>query len=136
MGENAPLDLGLKVLPTGLGFKVGKNTPFYTTDDTSLFSVVRDINTSAARLNNDLRKISNRAFQWKMSFNHDPSKQDPEVIFSQTPKNKSLLLLLLLLLLFIYLFKVDKLEKILQNYYIKIAIPTCGMLIKVNYLSQ
>ena len=37
--------------------------------------------------------------------------------------------------LFIYLFKVDKLVKILQNYYIKIAISTCGMLIKVNYLS-
>ena len=31
--------------------------------DTSLFSVVRDINTSAAHLNNDLRKISNWAFQ-------------------------------------------------------------------------
>ena len=29
------------------------------TDDASLFSVVRDINTSAAHLNNDLRKISN-----------------------------------------------------------------------------
>ena len=36
-------------------------------DDTSLFSVVRDINTSAAHLNNDLKKISNLAFQWKMS---------------------------------------------------------------------
>ena len=52
-------------------------------DDTSLFSVVRDINTSAAHLNNDLRKISNWAFQWKMSFNPDPSKQDQEVIFSR-----------------------------------------------------
>ena len=26
------LDLGLEILPTGLGFKVGQNTPFYTTD--------------------------------------------------------------------------------------------------------
>ena len=52
-------------------------------DDTSLFSVVRDINTSAAHLDNDLRKISNWAFQWKMSFNPDPSKQDREVIFSR-----------------------------------------------------
>ena len=52
-------------------------------DDTSLFSVVRDINTSAAHLNNDLRKISNWAFQWKMSFNPDPSKQAQEVIFSR-----------------------------------------------------
>ena len=38
-------------------------------------------------------------------------------------------------IIIIYLFKVDKLAKILQNYYIKIAIPTCDMLIKVNYLS-
>ena len=52
-------------------------------DDTSLFSVVRDINTSAAHLNNDLRKISNWAFHWKMSFNPDPSKQAQEVIFSR-----------------------------------------------------
>ena len=51
--------------------------------DTSLFSVVRDINTSAAHLNNDLKKISNLAFQWKMSFNPDPSKQAQEVIFSR-----------------------------------------------------
>ena len=52
-------------------------------DDTSLFSLVRDINTSAALLNNDLRKISIWAFQWKMSFNLDPSKQAQEVIFSR-----------------------------------------------------
>ena len=51
-------------------------------DDASLFSEVRDINTSAAHLNNDLRRISNWAFQWKMSFNPDPSKQAQEVIFS------------------------------------------------------
>ena len=52
-------------------------------DDTSLFSVVRDFNTSAAHLNNDLRKISNWAFQWGISFNPDPSKQAQEVIFSR-----------------------------------------------------
>ena len=51
-------------------------------DDASLFSEVRDINTSAAHLNNDLRRISNWAFQWKMSFNPDTSKQAQEVIFS------------------------------------------------------
>ena len=51
--------------------------------DTSLFSVVRDINTSAAHLNNDLRKISNGPFQWKMRFNPDPSKQVQEVNFSR-----------------------------------------------------
>ena len=52
-------------------------------DNTSLFSVVRDIKTSATHLNNDLRKISNWAFQLKMSFNPDPSKQAQEVIFSR-----------------------------------------------------
>ena len=43
--------------------------------DTSLFSVTHDIITSANELNNDLKKISDWAFQWKMSFNPDPSKQ-------------------------------------------------------------
>ena len=52
-------------------------------DDTSLFSVVRDINTSAVHLNNDLKKISNWAFQWKKSFNPDPSKQAQGIIFSR-----------------------------------------------------
>ena len=52
-------------------------------DDTSLFSVVRDINTSADHLNKDLRKINNWAFQWKISFNPDPSTQAQEVIFSR-----------------------------------------------------
>ena len=51
-------------------------------DETSLFSVVRDINTSATHLNNDLRKISNWAFQSKMGFNSDHRKQAQEVIFS------------------------------------------------------
>ena len=42
--------------------------------NTSLFSIERDVNTSATHLNNDLRKISNWSFQQKMSFNPDPSK--------------------------------------------------------------
>ena len=49
-------------------------------DDTSLFSIVQNVSTSASHLNNDLSKISNWAFQWKMSFNPDPSKQAQEVI--------------------------------------------------------
>ena len=55
-------------------------------DDTSLFNVAHDINTSANELNNDLKKVSNWAFQWKMSFNPDPSKQAQEVIFSRKLK--------------------------------------------------
>ena len=43
-------------------------------DDTSLFSVAHDVNVSARELNDDLRKISNLAFQWNMSFNPDVNK--------------------------------------------------------------
>ena len=55
-------------------------------DDASLFKVAHDINTSANELNSDLKKVSNWAFQWKMSFNPDPSKQAQEVIFSRKLK--------------------------------------------------
>ena len=56
-------------------------------DDTSLFSVVHNANTTAKELNNDLVKISNWAYQWKMSFNPDPSKQAQKVIFSRNLNN-------------------------------------------------
>ena len=52
-------------------------------DDTSLFSVVHDINTSASDLNEDFEKIGNWAFKWKMNFNPDPNKQAQEIIFSR-----------------------------------------------------
>ena len=52
-------------------------------DDTSLFSIVHNMNTSTTNLNNDLNKIKNWAIQWKMNFNPDPSKQAQEVIFSR-----------------------------------------------------
>ena len=58
-------------------------------DDTSLFSVVRDMTSSANILNNDLSKINNWAYQWKISFNPDPSKQAQEVIFSRKIKKPS-----------------------------------------------
>ena len=50
-------------------------------DDVSIFSMVQNVNISANNLNSVLRKISNWAFQWKISFNPDPSKQAQEVIF-------------------------------------------------------
>ena len=53
---------------------------------TSLFNVAHDINTSANKLNRYLKKASNRAFQWKMSFNPDPSKHGQEIIFSRKLK--------------------------------------------------
>ena len=52
-------------------------------DDTSLFSIVENRANSAINLNEDLNKISNWAYQWKMSFNPDPLKQAQEVIFSK-----------------------------------------------------
>ena len=58
-------------------------------DDTSLFSVVHDIRTSASDINSDLTLISNWAFQWKMSFNPDPSKQSQEIIFSRKKMKSS-----------------------------------------------
>ena len=55
-------------------------------DDTSLFSVVHDTQTSENDLNKDLEIINNWAFQWKMNFNPDPAKQAHEVIFSRKAK--------------------------------------------------
>ena len=52
-------------------------------DDTSIFSIVNDIDVSEHELNSDLRKISMWVYQWKMSFNPDVSNQAQEVIFSK-----------------------------------------------------
>ena len=56
-------------------------------DDTSLCSVVHDVNTSTNNLSNDLSKINDWATQWKMSFNPNQSKQTQEVIFSRKRQN-------------------------------------------------
>ena len=53
------------------------------TRDTSLFSVVKDTNLSQTELNEELAKVNNWAYQWKMSFNPDPSEQAQEVSFSR-----------------------------------------------------
>ena len=52
-------------------------------DDTSLFSVVYDSAASTAFLKDDLLKICRWAYQWKMIFNSDASKQAQEIIFSR-----------------------------------------------------
>ena len=52
-------------------------------DDTFIFSIVNDIDVSEHELNSDLKKIFMWAYQWKMSFNPDVSKQAQEVIFSK-----------------------------------------------------
>ena len=72
----------INILPLGLT----TNIKLFA-DDTSLFSVVNNASVSVSRLNNDLVKIRNWAFNWKMSFNPDSTKQAREIIFSK--KNNS-----------------------------------------------
>ena len=50
-------------------------------DDTSLFTIVYDEIIAAEQLNNYLKIISEWAYQWKMQFNPDKSKQVVQVIF-------------------------------------------------------
>ena len=52
----------------------------------SPFSVVNNVHTSAVTLSQDLNGTTNWAFQWKMIFNPDLSKQAQEVIFSRKIK--------------------------------------------------
>ena len=56
-------------------------------DDTSLFSVAHDLNTSTSDIKNDLKLISDWTFQWKMSFNPDPSKQVQEIFSRKKMKS-------------------------------------------------
>ena len=59
-----------------------KPTVKHFPDNTSIFHLAKDHNTSAEILNHDLTRISEQACKWKMSFNPDPSKQAQEVLFS------------------------------------------------------
>ena len=52
-------------------------------DDNSFFSVAKNASVYATRLNNDLVKIQDWDFNWKMLFNTDPNKRAKEVIFSK-----------------------------------------------------
>ena len=63
----------------GLCDNLSSNVKLFA-DNTSLFSVTYDANVFARELNDDLRKISNCAFQLKMSFNPDVNKQAQEDI--------------------------------------------------------
>ena len=60
---------------------IKSNIKFFA-DDTMLFSVVKDPAISANNLNHDLDIIQKWAYQWKMEFNPDPTKQATEVLFS------------------------------------------------------
>ena len=68
----------LSDLPEGLNTEVK-----LFAHDTSLFSIVNCVNTSASTLYSDLLKMQDWAYQWKMSLNPDRPKQAQEIIFSR-----------------------------------------------------
>ena len=57
-------------------------------DAMSLFCTVKVPERIANNLNNDLKEINKWAFQWKMNFNPDPTKQVQKVIFSRKTTKK------------------------------------------------
>ena len=59
-------------------------------DDTSLFSIAHDHNTSVNGLNKNLQKVSEWTYQWKISFNPNQTKHAQKVIFPKkiTKSNK------------------------------------------------
>ena len=63
-----------------LSDKLAPNPKLFV-DNTSLFSVVKNVDASNIDLNNNLKKIGEWAFQRKVSFNPDPTKQAQELIF-------------------------------------------------------
>ena len=59
-----------------------KSNIIFFADDTMLFSIVIDPEISANELNHELDIIHKWAYQWKLEFNPDPTKQANEVLFS------------------------------------------------------
>ena len=86
------------------------SNPKLFADDTSLFSTVTDPNVTANQINNDLHNISTWAYQWKMNFNPDTSRQAQKVIFSRKIK----LLFILNLFSIIIQYKKPQLKSILE----------------------
>ena len=56
-------------------------------DDSSFFTRVEGITQTQDKLETDLQTVTNWAYQWKMVFNADITKQAIEVIFSIKKKN-------------------------------------------------
>ena len=90
--DNAPLGWMSKVLYSDflihINYLPGNGTlnPKLFADDTSLFSTVTDPNVTTNQTNKDLHNISTCAYQWKMDFNADISKQTQGVISSRKVK--------------------------------------------------
>ena len=76
-------------------------------DDSSLFTSVNTVDQTHQTIEQDLSNITNWAYQWKMVFNPDVTKQAVEVIFSVKSKKTATLNL--------YLMGYLSLEKIAQN---------------------
>ena len=69
-------------VPGTLLFLVYINGLSENIDNASLFCTVHNLLLSAEIMNNDLIKISECAYQWKIPFNSDPTKQEQDVIFT------------------------------------------------------
>ena len=76
-----------KVWHEGIIHKLKCNPKLFD-DDTSLFSTVKLPERTAKNLNNDLKEINKWSFQWKISFNPDPTKPAQEVLFSRKTTKK------------------------------------------------
>ena len=59
------------------------SNPKLFAEDASLFPVYKNVEASNTDLNNNLKKIGEWAFQWRMNFNPDPTKQAQKLIFSR-----------------------------------------------------
>ena len=58
-----------------------KSVAKLSSDDVLFFWVAHDLKTKGLSLNEDLLKICQRIYQWKIFFNPDASKQDQEIFF-------------------------------------------------------
>ena len=73
-------------------------------DETSLFSIITDEALSHSYLNDDLKKLNDWAYKWKMSFNPDSTKPAYEAVFSRKKVFTTLRFYLIIFLLSAYNF--------------------------------
>ena len=73
-----PFHVYINALPSELRYSA-----ILFADDTSLFSVVENVNETTTNLNKDLENINKLAQQWKMLFNLDPRKMTHKVLLSK-----------------------------------------------------
>ena len=64
-----------------LSYNLASNPKLFA-DDTSFFSVVKNVDSFTINSNSDLVTIPGWAFQWKINFNSDATKQAQEILYS------------------------------------------------------